>query len=57
MTAFREYQKTGYSRIVNTAVIVDNSLYDDNININESSVFEMRNGIKNIYWIDGKPFS
>ncbi|WP_414584591.1 hypothetical protein [Scytonema sp. PCC 10023] len=54
MTAFREYQNRGRSKIGNTSIILNDSIYDHNIN--DSHGFEMCNGIKNINLRNGKPF-
>jgi hypothetical protein len=54
MTAFREYQKSARSNIGNTSIILNDSIYDHNIN--ESEGFEICNGIKNIHLCNGKPF-
>ncbi|MEP0911419.1 hypothetical protein NDI45_10865 [Leptolyngbya sp. GB1-A1] len=54
MTAFREYWFSERSSIGNTAITLDNSIYDHNIN--EPNGFETQYGIKKIYWISGVPF-
>lgn len=55
MTAFREFAKGGYSKIGYTSSIDNDSTYDHNINCSEG-VFEMSNGIKNIYFVNNYPY-
>ncbi|MGB3653480.1 MAG: hypothetical protein WBA41_19980 [Rivularia sp. (in: cyanobacteria)] len=54
MTLLNQYYQRNSDKIAQTSDIINNSVYD--ANINASHEFEMRNGIKNIYWVDGKPY-
>jgi hypothetical protein len=54
MTLFRQYYDRNSEKIGSTSKIVDGSVYDSNINTSKG--FEMKNGIKNITWIDRKPY-
>ncbi|HBE16397.1 MAG TPA: hypothetical protein DDW51_01970, partial [Cyanobacteria bacterium UBA11367] len=53
MTAFIEYRRMHPSKIGELSTIIDNSKYDHNINLSEG--FEMQDGIKNIYFVNGQP--
>ena len=54
MTLLNQYYQRNSDKIAQTSDIIENSVYD--ANINASHGFEMRDGIKNIFWIDGKPY-
>lgn len=54
MTLLNQYYQRNTDKIAQTSDIIDDSVYDANINV--SHEFEMRNGIKNIFWVDNQPF-
>lgn len=54
MTLFRQYYDRNSEKIGSTSEIIDGSVYDSNINTSKG--FEMKDGIKNITWIDRKPY-
>lgn len=54
MTLFKQYYDRNSERIGSTSEIINSSVYDSNINASRG--FEMKDGIKNITWIDRKPY-
>ncbi|MEO1377862.1 MAG: hypothetical protein AAFW70_27005, partial [Cyanobacteria bacterium J06635_10] len=54
MTLLNQYYQRNTDKIAQTSDIINDSVYDGNINASHG--FEMHNGIKNIFWVDGKPF-
>ncbi|GAA6621729.1 hypothetical protein [Scytonema sp. NUACC26] len=54
MTLLNQYYQRYSQEIGSTSDIINDSVYD--ANINSSDGFEMREGIKNIFWVDGLPF-
>ncbi len=54
MTAFEEFARREDVKIGELSAIIDGATYD--LNINESEGFEMAGGVKNIYFVENKPF-
>lgn len=55
MTALDDYAQTYPERVADTAVIRDASTYDNNIR--RSDGFAMRRRVKDLTWIDGRPYA
>lgn len=54
MTAFQQYFKKNLAIGGCTTTIINNTVFDRNINVSDG--FEIKNKIKNIYWINNQPF-
>lgn len=54
MVAFREYEKMNCAKIGLTSIIREDSVYDHSIS--RSDGFEMKDGMKNIYFIENQPY-
>ena len=54
MTLFNQYYQRNSHKIILTSDIINDSVYDPSINVSDG--YEMHNGIKNFYWVDGIPF-
>jgi hypothetical protein len=54
MTVFRAFKELPECNIGEVSTIIEDSIYDHNINASDD--FEMRNGIKSIFFVEGQPF-
>jgi hypothetical protein len=54
MTVFNVFKETKECHIGEISTIIDGSIYDHNMNFSEG--FEMCNGVKKIYFLEGQPF-
>ena len=55
MTAFQLYSELNFGQVGEASHIIDDSVYDPNINMAHPG-FEMENGIKKIIWKNGQPY-
>lgn len=54
MSAFEEFTQKGLGSLFNLSAIFDNSTFD--ANINSADGFEVKGGMKNMYWRDNRAF-